>query len=316
MQVILNSILSAEFVFSILRVATPLLFASMATLVVRKAGVMCIAFEGIMLFAALGGVIGSAYSQSSLIGVLTGILFGLMIAMIFAYFVLVLDANNILTGLALNTLGSGGTVFILYVICGDKGTSTNLNSLSVPNVTLPLIKDIPVIGAMLSNHNLLTYLAFIVVIAVFVMMNKTTLGLRIRSVGENPDAAESVGINVVKTRFAAIVIGGVLASLGGVYMSMGYLPFFTRDMVAGRSFMAIAAQNLGGGSVIPTMLSALLFGSAEALSNVMQSLRLPAETMQMLPYVITLIGLFFVGDSMGANSKKKKKDKDKEKKSV
>lgn len=309
MQVIFNSILSAEFVFSILRVATPLLFASMATLVVRKAGVMCIAFEGIMLFAALGGVIGSAYTQSSFIGVLTGILFGLVIAMIFAYFVLVLDANNILTGLALNTLGSGGTVFILYVICGDKGTSTNLNSLTVPNVTLPFIKDIPVIGAMLSNHNLLTYLAFIVVIAVFIMMNKSTLGLRIRSVGENPNAAESVGINVVKTRFVAIVIGGVLASLGGVYMSMAYLPFFTRDMVAGRSFMAIAAQNLGGGSVIPTMLSALLFGSAEALSNVMQSLRLPAETMQMLPYVITLIGLFFVGDSMGTK-KKKKKDKE------
>lgn len=306
MQVILNSILSPEFVFSILRVATPLLFASMATLVVRKAGVMCIAFEGMMLFAALGGVIGSAYSQSSLVGVLTGILFGLLIAMIFAYFVLVLNANNILTGLALNTLGSGGTVFILYVICGDKGTSTNLNSLSVPNISLPLIKDIPVIGSMLSNHNLLTYLAFFVVIAVFIMMNKSTLGLRIRSVGENPNAAESVGINVVRTRFIAIVIGGVLASLGGIYMSMGYLPFFTRDMVAGRSFMAIAAQNLGGGSVIPTMLSALLFGSAEALSNVMQSLRLPAETMQMLPYVITLIGLFFVGDSMGSKTKKRK----------
>lgn len=307
MQVIFSSILSTEFVFGILRVATPLLFASMATLVVRKAGVMCIAFEGIMLFAALGGVIGSAYFHSSFIGVLTGILFGLLIAMIFAYFVLVLHANNILTGLALNTLGSGGTVFILYVICGDKGTSTNLGSLVVPNITLPLIKDIPVLGAILSNQNLLTYLAFIAVIAVFIMMNKSTLGLRIRSVGENPDAAESVGIDVIKTRFIAIVIGGVLASLGGAYMSMGYLPFFTRDMIAGRSFMAIAAQNLGGGSVIPTMLSALLFGSAEALSNVMQSLRLPAETMQMLPYVITLIGLFFVGDSMGTKSKKKKK---------
>ena len=314
MQVILNSILSAEFVFSILRVATPLLFASMATLVVRKAGVMCIAFEGIMLFAALGGVIGSAYSQSSFIGVLTGILFGLMIALIFAYFVLVLDANNILTGLALNTLGSGGTVFILYVICGDKGTSTNLNSLTVPNLKLPVIGDIPGIGAILSNHNLLTYLAFLVVIGVFIMMNKSTLGLRIRSVGENPSAAESVGINVVRTRFIAIMIGGVLASLGGVYMSMGYLPFFTRDMVAGRSFMAIAAQNLGGGSVIPTMLSALLFGSAEALSNVMQSLRLPAETMQMLPYVITLIGLFFVGDGMGTKSKKKNKKENKKEK--
>lgn len=306
MQVILDSVFSAEFIFSILRMTTPLLFAAMATLIVRKAGVMCIAFEGIMLFSALGGVIGSAYSQNVLIGVVTGIVFGLIIAMIFAYFVLVLNANNILTGLALNTLGSGGTVFILYVLCGDKGTSTNLSSLTVPSIEIPFIKDIPIIGNIISNQNILTYLAFFTVIVVYIMMNKTALGLRIRSVGENPNAAESVGINVIKIRFIALVIGGVLASLGGVYMSMGYLPFFTRDMVAGRSFMAIAAQNLGGGNVIPTMLSALLFGSAEALSNVMQSLRLPAELMQMLPYIITLFGLFFVGDTAITKTKKVK----------
>ena len=305
MSIIMEIIFSTEFVFSILRMATPLLFAAMATLIVRKAGVMCIAFEGMMLFAALGGVIGSAYSQNVFAGVVSGVIFGLLIAMIFAYFVLVLNANNILTGLALNTLGSGGTVFILYVLCGDKGTSTNLNSLTVPNLTLPVIEKIPVLGDILSNQNMLTYFAVVTVAAVFIMMNKSALGLRIRSVGENPDAAESVGINVVKTRFIAIVIGGVLASLGGVYMSMAYLPFFTRDMVAGRSFMAIAAQNLGGGNVIPTMLSAFLFGSAEALSNVMQSLRLPAELMQMLPYIITLIGLFFVGDTTIVRPKKK-----------
>ena len=305
MSIIMESIFSTEFVFSILRMATPLLFAAMATLIVRKAGVMCIAFEGMMLFAALGGVIGSAYSQNVFAGVVSGVIFGLLIAMIFAYFVLVLNANNILTGLALNTLGSGGTVFILYVLCGDKGTSTNLNSLTVPNLTLPVIEKIPVLGDILSNQNMLTYFAVVTVAAVFILMNKSALGLRIRSVGENPDAAESVGINVVKTRFIAIVIGGVLASLGGVYMSMAYLPFFTRDMVAGRSFMAIAAQNLGGGNVIPTMLSAFLFGSAEALSNVMQSLRLPAELMQMLPYIITLIGLFFVGDTTIVRPKKK-----------
>ena len=295
MGMIIQNIFSAEFIYSVLRMATPLILAALAALLTKKAGVMCIAFEGIMLFGALGGVIGSAFTHSALAGVLIGILWGVIIAFIFAYFVLVLNANTVLTGLALNTLGSGGTVFILYVICGDKGTSTSLASLTIPSVNIPLLDKIPVLGTILSGHNVMTYLAFISVVLVYIFINNTALGLRIRSVGENPQAAESVGIKVVQTRFIAIILAGILAAMGGVYMSMGYLPFFTRDMVAGRGFMAIAAQNLGGGMVIPTMLSAILFGAAEALSNVMQSLRLPAETMQMLPYVVTIVALFFVG---------------------
>ncbi len=239
----------------------------------------------------------------------TCILFGVAVAFIFAYFVLVLHANTVLTGLALNTLGSGGTVFILYVICKDKGTSTSLNSLVLPSVNIPLVEQIPVLGPILSGHNVMTYLAFLAVIVTYLFINKTSMGLRIRSVGENPQAAESVGIKVVRTRFTAILTAGVLASMGGIYMSMGYLPFFTRDMVAGRGFMAIAAQNLGGGMVFPTVRSALLFGGAEALSNVMQSLRLPAETMQMLPYVVTLVALFFVGGSSESGRKKRRREK-------
>ncbi len=316
MGTILDSFFSVQFVFTILRVGTPLLFASMAALIVRKAGIMCIAFEGMMLFAALGGVIGSSYTQSAFIGVLTGVLFGVAIAMAFAYFVLVLHANNVLTGLALNILGSGGTVFCLYVITGDKGASTRLNSLSVPSLDIPLLQDIPVIGQILSGHNLLTYLALLTVVAVYIFINRTVLGLRIRSVGENPHAAESVGIKVERTRFIASVISGAIASLGGVYMSMGYLPFFTRDMIAGRGFIGIAAQNLGGGSPIPTLFASLAFGTAEAAANVLQSLRLPSEFMQMLPYLATLVGLVFVGrTSTGEGSAKSRKSSGKAKES-
>lgn len=308
MNMILQSIFSAEFVYSILRMATPLILAAMAALLTKKAGVMCIAFESIMLFGALGGVIGSAFTHSAFLGVLVGIFCGVVISFIFAYFVLALNANTVLTGLALNTLGSGGTVFALYIICGDKGTSTSLGSLTMPNINIPLVEKIPVLGPVLSGHNIMTYIAFLSVLLVYIFINKTALGLRIRSVGENPQAAESVGIKVVRTKFIAIILAGVLASMGGVYMSMGYLPFFTRDMVAGRGFMAIAAQNLGGGMVVPTMLSAILFGAAEALSNVMQSLRLPAETMQMLPYIVTIAALFFVGGAQKSDGKKHKKE--------
>lgn len=295
MENILNNILSPQFVFTILRVATPLVFASMAALVVRKGGIMCIAFESMMLFSALVGVVGSAYSQNLFVGLLAGILAGMAIAAIFAYFVLVLKSNPVLTGLALNIFGSGGTVFLLFLLTGNKGASSALLSLRFPNLHIPIIRDIPILGQIISGHNVLTYVSLFSVFAVYILIYKTTLGLRIRSVGENPNAAESVGIKVVRTQVITLLIGGFIASLGGLYISMGYLPFFTRDMISGRGFIGIAAQNLGGGVPLFTLIAALFFGTADALSNVFQTLQIPAEFMQMLPYVVTLIGLMFVG---------------------
>ncbi len=310
MDVILKSLMTPIFFYTILRVATPLIFVSMAALVVRKGGIMCIAFEGMMLFAALGGVVGSALSNNLYVGLLVGTLFGVTIAMIFAYFVLVLKSNPVLTGLALNILGSGGTVFLLFALTGEKGTSSSLRSLQVPSWNIPLIKDIPILGEIVSGHNLFTYVAFLTVILVYILIYKTKLGLRIRSVGENPQAAESVGVKVTRTKVIALLLGGLIASLGGMYMSMGYLPFFTRDMMSGRGFIGIAAQNLGGGIPLYTLLSALLFGSAEAVSNVLQSLRLPSEFVQMVPYVVTLVGLVFIGGTKKPSKSKARKLKE------
>jgi simple sugar transport system permease protein len=295
MEAILEIIFSPSFVFSVFRVATPLIFASMAALVVRRSGIICIAFEAMMLFAALGGVIGSAYSQSLLIGLITGVSAGMLIAVLFAYFVLVLDANVVLTGLALNIFAGGSTVFLMYILTGSKGQTVALRSLSFPAVSVPILRDIPILNEMFNGHNLMTYLALISVILVNVLIFKSRLGLRIRSVGENPQAAESVGISVVKTQLIALAIGGVLASLGGIFMSMGYLPLFIRDMVSGRGFIGIAANNLGGGVPIFTLISSLLFGAANAVGNVMQISGIPSEFMQMLPYVVTIFALVFVG---------------------
>ena len=297
MEAVLNTIWSAQFAYSVLRVTTPILFAALAALITEKAGVLHIAFEGIMLFAALMGVIGSAYTKSALMGVLVGIAGGLVIVCILAYFNLKLKADMVLTGIALNTLVSGGTIFLMYMLAGDKGISTGLNSLQVPKIQIPIIKDIPVIGGIFSGHNILTYVAFLSVAVVYIFIYKTPLGLRIRAVGENPDAASSVGTNVVKVKFIALLISGVLASLGGIYMSMGYLPWFSRDMVAGRGFIGIAAQNLGGASPIPTMIAAMVFGVADAMSNILQSLRLPAELIQLMPYAVTLLGLIAYAES-------------------
>lgn len=303
----LEYIFSLNFIFAVIRMGTPLLFVGMAAVVGAKANILCIAYEAMMLFAALGGVIGSAYSQNLFVGMITGLAAGLIIASIFAYFVLYLNTQPLLTGLALNTLGTGGTVYIVYLLTGMKLDTSSLASLQFPVVHIPFIKDIPVIGPIVSGHNLLSYVAFIVVFLVWYFIFKTRMGLRIRAVGEDPAAAASVGINVKKTKFIAMLISGVIASFGGLFMSMGYMPYFTNNMTAGRGFIGIAAQNLGRGNPIFTMLYTLVFGGSMAIGNTAQSFRLPSQFASMTPYLVTLIGLVVIG----ARNKKMKTKKTK-----
>ena len=179
----------------------------------------------------------------------------------------------------------------MYMVCNDKASTSGLPSCNVPSIDLPLIKSIPVIGEMISGHNLLTYLAFFSVIVVWILIYKTPLGLRIRAVGENAHAAESVGIKVMNVQFIALFLSGIFAGLGGAFMSMGYLSFFSRDMIAGRGFIALAAQNMGGAAPLGTLIASIIFGIADALSNMLQTLNVPAELVQMQPYLLTIIGL-------------------------
>ena len=284
-------IFTTEFAFMVFRVTTPILFTALGAMISRRAGIMNISLEGMMLAGALFGVIGSTYTQSVLAGVACAVASSLALSLIFAYFVLKLRSDLILTGIALNLMASGGTVFLLSVLCGDKGVSTSMNSLVVPSVDIPVIKDIPVLGEIISGHNLLTYGALLSVAVVYLLINKSPMGLRIRSVGENPDAAESVGISVIRTRFTALIITGILSGLGGAFMSMGYVSWFARDMAAGRGYIALAAQNLGTATPLGTCLASFLFGVADALSSSLQVLSVPAEFIQMIPYVTTVIGL-------------------------
>ncbi len=291
MDNLVNAIFSADFVYSIFRLTTPILLAALAALITDRAGVMNIGLEGIMLSSALMGVIGSAYSGSSFLGLICAIITGILISAIMAYFALNLDTDIILTGIAINLLASGGTVFLLYSISGDKGISASLASLTLPTVRIPIIDGIPVLGRILSNHNILTYVSIILVVIVWLVLYRTALGLRIRIVGENPDAAKSVGINVIKIKYFALLISGFLASLGGAYMSMGYIDKFARDMTAGRGFIALAAEALGRGTPFGTLISSIIFGTADALASNLQILSIPAQFIQMIPYIFTIVGL-------------------------
>ena len=272
MENLIAAIFSPDFVFSILRLSTPIIFAGLAALITDRAGVMNIGLEGIMLSSALLGVIGSAFTQSALIGLICAIATGVLMGSIMAYFSLKLKTDIILTGIAINLLSSGGTVFLLYSVAKDKGMSTSLASLTMPVVQIPIIQSIPILGPMISGHNVLTYLAFILVGVVWLLLYKTSLGLKIRVVGENPDAAESVGINVKKIQYTALAISGALAAMGGAYMSMGYMDKFARDMTAGRGFIALAAEALGRGTPVGTLAASLVFGAADALGSNLQVL--------------------------------------------
>lgn len=291
MEQMFSLMFSWEFFHLIIRLSTPILLATMSVLISDKAGVTNIACEGTMLFAALMGVVGSAFSQNYVVGLLAAVVSGLLFSALLCLFHLKLGTNIVLTGIAMNLMASGLTIFILYLLTGDKGVSSALMSKSVPDIQIPIIHKIPILGDILSGHNLLTYVAFVLVILTSIFLKQTKLGTYIRAVGENPDSIETAGISPKKIKLEALLISGAIAGLGGAFMSMAYVSLFTKDMVAGRGFIAIAAETMGCGVPVLSMLSALVFGLADAVSNELQLLNIPSELTRIIPYIITIIAL-------------------------
>jgi ABC-type uncharacterized transport system permease subunit len=307
LQNVLQGIFSAAFLASVLRVTTPILLPSLGALVSDRAGVINIGLEGIMLIAAFTGVVFSAYAQDwwgqstgelvgPWLGLAMGVLMGTLAALLLGFFHLNLKADLILSGIALIFLGQAGTVAVMYELTGDRGnTKGSLDSLRMPFVQLPeFLNKIPVVSfffKILDNQSIMTWIAFGAVIAVWYLMYRTPFGMHLRAVGENPDAAASVGIHVKRTRYWALILSGILAALGGIHMSMGYLAFFQANMTAGRGFIALATPYLGGGHPIGTGLASVVFGFFDALSNRVGTLTIPSMLPQMLPYIATVMAL-------------------------
>ena len=288
---VLSVIASPSFLYSVLRLSTPILLATMAALVSDRAGVTNISIEGTMLFSALMGVVGSAFTQSCWVGLLVAIVAGMLFSLLLSFFHLWLKTNLVLTCIALNSLSSGLTIFILFMLTGDRGVSTALQSVDLPKLDLPLIRNIPFVGDVLSGHSVLTYLAVVVVILVAVLLYKTKLGTYIRAVGESPQAIETAGFPARRIRFLALLISGAIAGMGGAFMYMAYVSGFTKDLVSGRGFIALAAEAMGRGRPLMSSLAALLFGFTDSLANNLQVLGLSSDLARMFPYVITIIAL-------------------------
>jgi simple sugar transport system permease protein len=274
-----------------IRAATPILFASIGEIYTERSGVYNIGLEGLMLCGALAGFIASFYSESAWMGVIIGAMAGSLVSLIHAYTCIFLYVDQIVSGLAINVFSLGLTSYVFKMFAG-KGTLPP-KAVGLENLKIPILSKIPFIGDVLFSHNILVYLAFLLVPVAWWFLFRTEPGLHIRAIGENPEAAQTAGLNVQLTRFLCILLGGLLAGLGGAYMSIGQLNIFTENMIGGRGFIALAAVIFGKWRPLGAMGGALLFGLADASQLRLQALgfRIPSEFFLMLPYIITILVL-------------------------
>ena len=294
----LKMLATPEFFWSIIRISAPIIFATLAAIVVEKAGFANIGLEGLMMFAALSGSLVSYYAKSWFWGLLAALVTGVLMSLLMGFFAFKLKTDIILVGIALNMMGSGGTLFLCKVITNltegkSMASTTGLitKSLCIPDINIPLISSIPFLGKVISGHNLLTYFAFLFCLLTSIMLYKTQLGLNIRAVGENPNAASSVGVSVLNIKYVAMAFSGLMCGFGGAFMSMAYAQGWSLDMVAGRGFIALAAQAMGGGECLGGMLSSLVFGFAQALGIKFSAIGLDSNLASPIPYAVTIIGL-------------------------
>jgi simple sugar transport system permease protein len=273
-----------------LRYATPLIFGALGGIVSERSGVVNVGLEGMMLMGAFFGIFGADLLDSWFLGLLVGMAAGGALALVHAFFSVQLRADQIVSGIALNFLALGITGYIFLDHYGDQGTPDNIPR--VPDINIPGVKNVSFFGDAIGHANTLTWVALILVVALTVFLFRTPRGLRLRSVGEHPRAAETVGISVPRTRYIAVVMSGMFAALGGAYLSIGFVGSFNQGMTAGRGFIALAAVIFGKWRPYGAFAACLLFGFSSGLADRLQSVAgTSVNLLSTLPYVLTLIAL-------------------------
>lgn len=274
---------------SILRLTTPILLCAIGSQYCDRSGVTNIALEGLMLLGAFMGVLGSYFTGSWVLGIIIAIASCIIAAMFFGLITLKLGGTELVVGFAMNVLLSSLTVYMLRSIFHVSGSIVSDRIIGIPKSSIPGLRSIPVLGALFNEQNILVYFAFVSVFLSNFIFKRTHFGLKIISSGENPQAASAVGIDVHKVRLACLIITGVMCGLAGVQLSLGFLSLFTENMTSGRGFIALMAVVYSNGKPFRVLLVALLFGTAEMLSNQLQLLQLPSYLILMLPYVCVIV---------------------------
>ena len=280
-----------SFLSSMIMLSTPTLIASLGIVFSERAGIVNIGTEGMMLMGALAGVIGSLLTGSVWLGALIAMLVAMLFAAIFGYFTVIVKADQTVIGTGMNILASGLTITVNRAFFGASTSPPKIDVFG--KAPIPLLSDIPVLGQVLFNQPLPVYIAFLLVPVAWFVMFRTNTGLKLRAVGENPRACDTVGINVIRTRFMSILYSGIMAGFAGAFVSMGQMSFFTENMIAGGGFMALAAVVFGNYTPVGVMGAALVFGASNALKFLLQALDtgIPSQFLVMLPYIITILAL-------------------------
>jgi simple sugar transport system permease protein len=272
------------------RLATPIAFAAIGETLVERAGLLNLGIEGMMLAGALAGVAGSSYAGSWM-GILAGGVVGGLLGALMGWVVLRGGANQIVVGIAISLLGFGMSTY-LYELWQPSGRSSVIAPLA-PTLNVPALTSIPLAGEVVFHQSVLTYVCLALIPLTTWALRNTRFGLAIRAAGDDPSAALLRGVDVVQTRFLALVLGGVLAGVAGASITVGYLGSFTDSVTAGRGFIAIAVVIIGGWTPLGACAGALLFAFFVSLSLLAQTggVNLPAEAYSALPYVVTLLVL-------------------------
>jgi simple sugar transport system permease protein len=275
-----------------LSAATPILLAAMGGSLTYYAGVFNIAMEGMMLSGAFFAVLGSYFFQSWQIGILFAVIGSVLMSLIFILFAVVLQMDEFITGIGLNLFSAGLTTYMMRQIFKVKGAFSNPAIVSIPRIEIPLIEDVPFLGDILSGQNLVIYIAVLVVILVNYLVFRTRFGLRLRASGYNRTCLDTSGVSADRIRVISLILCGVLCGLAGAYLSLGYVTLFTEGMSAGRGWISLAAVILVSGNPLGIALISLLFGFTDGLGLFLQK-TIPSQFTSMVPYVATLIALFF-----------------------
>ena len=272
-----------------IRNATPLVFAALGGLFSERSGVVNIGLEGMMLISAFAGVVGAFVGGSAWVGLVFAVGAGLLFGLVHAVMCVTFEADQIISGTAINLLALGGTGFLMVIIFNQGGTSPDVEKFAP--VAIPLLSGIPVIGPAIFDQSVLVYLMYLLVPVVYFVLFRTPFGLRLRATGEVPEAVDTAGVSVARMRYFGVALSGMLAALGGVYLSMGILSSFSENMTGGRGFIALAALIFGRWHPIGAAAAALLFGLAQALTIRVPPEAVPNEFIQMIPYVLTIVVL-------------------------
>jgi ABC-type uncharacterized transport system permease subunit len=279
-----------------IRLTTPILLAALGGLLTSRAGVLNFALEGMMLLGAFLALAISYFVGSSWIGVVAAMAAGMALAAVFAFLFLQYDVDLVIMAIAINLLMYELTMFFLQTIFNVTGTFSDPSIQALPPIHIPVLRDIPVLGDILSGYNLIVYLSWVAVVACYVLLFRTRLGRHIRATGENLEAAQTAGINVNRVRMGTILASGALAGMAGAYLSVGHLTLFTHGMSAGRGWTGLTAALFGMNHPVGAFLTSLFFGAADAFALRLQGVtELPGSLVLMLPHILTVIAITVVG---------------------